>query len=70
MDNIFYLNDRIKKAGLNLVVNLILNGQYLLLFVKIEDRTDGRKGRKPYSKWTISSTNSTMQEEIYSKFSS
>ena len=37
------------------VVNLILNGQSLLLLEGAKENLEG-KGRKPYSKWTISST--------------
>ena len=89
MDNIFYTNGIIKKLKLGDVVNLILNGQYLLQ--KGVFRVDGilevvnliLNGqyllhecinalfetivrRKPYSKWTISSTyNEAINKEIY-----
>ncbi len=38
------------------VVNLILNGQYLLQILAAGNMDLVRGGRKPYSKWTISST--------------
>ena len=56
MDNIFYF-EKAQKAGLkNWVVNLILNGQYLLQEMGESEEEAYTSCRKPYSKWTISST--------------
>ena len=55
MDNIFYDRECADCGGCADVVNLILNGQYLLQRMWITNN-GGEKCRKPYSKWTISST--------------
>ena len=55
MDNIFYYFVVRTWDKWNAVVNLILNGQYLL--PELGARVERKFGsRKPYSKWTISST--------------
>ena len=56
MDNIFYHCYSYINGCVDIhVVNLILNGQYLLQnYEFLKDK--GVQRRKPYSKWTISST--------------
>ena len=56
MDNIFYICCVVFSVDdIMVVVNLILNGQYLLQ-TKPDENGFRKCGRKPYSKWTISST--------------
>ncbi len=53
-----------------MVVNLILNGQYLLQKTKFIKESNKNQSRKPYSKWTISSTkvtSITTEEDVNSR---